>query len=143
MIMRSSVILCSRRAGWLLILAVLVVGAWVQAQAGYDATARAIETHAVVDEAGKPVAIAMLRDLPGDDRDLHLRPGRHTHGTLHLDCSLAPLILVAGVTDHSRAGITHVDAEATEATFVVKPTATASGRLTETQAKPIAGQVLG
>jgi thiol-disulfide isomerase/thioredoxin len=96
-------------------------------------------TITVADEAGKPVAKAVVDGAYQAQTAYFTRVTADAHGTVHLERSLDPLILVAATPDRSRAGSVHVDAEATEAKVVVKPTATATGRLVDPQGKPIPG----
>jgi hypothetical protein len=60
-----------------------------------------------------------------------------SHGTVHLERPLAPLIVVARTPDLTRARIVQVDMKATEAKIITKPTATATGRLVDAKEKPI------
>ena len=94
----------------------------------------------VLDANGKPVGAAVIDGVYQATTAYFNRVVADPHGTIRLDRSLDPLVLVATSPDKSVAGITRIDAEATEARIVVKPTATASARLTDPQGKPIARQ---
>jgi thiol-disulfide isomerase/thioredoxin len=61
---------------------------------------------------------------------------------IKIERSLDPLLLQAATPDKSLAAVVRVDAEATEARIVLKPTAAASGRLTDQNGKAIAGRNL-
>ena len=97
-------------------------------------------TVTVVDGGGKAVAGAVI-DGAYQASAFFNRAVTDAHGTVRLERSLDPLVLVARTPDKALAGVAHVDAEAAEARIVVKPAATASARLTDPRA-PIAGQKL-
>lgn len=101
--------------------------------------ARGPFTIAVVDESGKPVANANVDGAYQAFTAYFTRVTANAQGTVRLDRSLDPLILVAATPDRSCAGSLLVNAEATEATVIVKPTATASGRLVDPEGKPLPG----
>lgn len=100
-------------------------------------------TIAVVDDSGKPVAGAVVDGAYLSFTGYFTRVTADANGTVHLERSLDPLILVATTPDRSRGGSAHVDAEAAEAKLVVMPTASAEGRLVDPEGKPIPGLKLG
>lgn len=93
----------------------------------------------VVDEAGSPVAGAVIDGAYQAQSGPFSRTVADERGTARIERSLDPLVLVAATPDRTRVGIVHIDAEATEARVVVKPAAVASGRLVDPDGKPIAG----
>jgi thiol-disulfide isomerase/thioredoxin len=98
----------------------------------------------VVDADGKPVAGAVV-DGSYQSMAPPLSFGAtrsNAEGLVPIERSLDPLVIEAATPDGTRAGIVRVDATATEAKVVVKPTATASGRVVDTARKPVAGQEL-
>jgi protocatechuate 3,4-dioxygenase beta subunit len=96
----------------------------------------------VVDEAGKPVADAVVKGMYASNEARRWFHDTRTdrQGVLHIERSLDPLVIQAESPDRSRAGIARVDADAAEAQIVVKPAATATGRLVDPDGKPIAGR---
>ena len=64
------------------------------------------------------------------------------NGTIQIAHWLAPLFLTAKSPDGSLNGIIHLDAEAAEAQLVLKPAASASGRLVTTKGEPISDRKL-
>ncbi|AMV40115.1 thioredoxin family protein [Planctomyces sp. SH-PL62] len=99
---------------------------------------RAQLTVTVVDEAGKPVADAVVdgayRAMTGHFSQVKTDAG----GAVRVNRYLDPLVLHAATPDRALAGVVRLDAEMGEAKIVLKPTATASGRLTDPGASPVA-----
>ncbi len=96
----------------------------------------------VVDPDGKPVAGAVVDGAYQSKRAHFQRVRADSQGTIQIQRSLDPLVLVASTPDHLFAGATRIDAEASEARIVLKPAANASGRLTDSDGKPVAGRKL-
>lgn len=102
--------------------------------------ARGRFTATVVDEAGKPIAGAIVEGAYRTTDGLFRQARAGEDGVIHVDRRLDPLVLYASTTDRTLAGVVRVDERAAEATIVVKPTATASGRLTDPSGSPIVGR---
>lgn len=99
-------------------------------------------TVTVVDGDEKPVGAAVL-DGVYQAMSGYFSPIRtNDRGMVQLVHSLDPLVLSASTPDRSQAAVVRLDAEATEIRIVLKPTATASGRLVDPEGKSIAGREL-
>ncbi len=101
-------------------------------------------TAAVVDTAGKPVAGAIVEGAyqAASGSGWFNRIEADAQGTIRIKRKLDPLVLAAATPDRSLGAVTRIDAEATEARLVIRPTATASGRLVDPQGKTIDGRKL-
>ena len=99
-------------------------------------------TATIVDADGKPVAGAVVDGAYQSQNGWFTRIKADAQGTIKVQRSLDPLLIFAESPDKSHAAVLQVDAEATQARIVLKPTATASGRLTDPEGKAIAGRPL-
>lgn len=96
----------------------------------------------VVEADGEPVAGAKIEGTYQSTISFFRSIVADSKGAIRMNRSLDPLVLHAETPDGARAAIIRLDAEAREARIVVKPTASASGRLTDMEGKPIAGRKL-
>ena len=98
----------------------------------------------VVDAEGKPVAGAAVAGMYAstDSRGWFTPTKTNAQGFLSISRSLDPLVIHVETMEKTLGAVVRVDAEATEARIVVKPTATASGRLVDPSGDPIAHQKL-
>ena len=92
-------------------------------------------TATVVDTDGKPVAGAIVEGAYQASNGWFNRIQADAQGTIRIERKLDPLVLSAETPDKSLGAVTRIDAKATEARLVIKPTATASGRLVDPDRK--------
>ena len=97
---------------------------------------------AIVNEKKEPVARAIVNGAYESSNGLFPQVIADGDGTIQIARSLDPLFLAARSPDGSLNGLIHVDAEATEAQLVLKPAASASGRLVTLNGEPIADRKL-
>jgi len=96
----------------------------------------------VVDSAGKPVAGAIVEGAYQAQNGWFNRIQADAQGTISIERKLDPLVVSAETPDRSLGAVTRIDANATEARLVIKPTTSASGRLVDQGGKSIAGRKL-
>src|SRR5262249_8799250 len=98
-------------------------------------------TGTVVDTDGQPVAGAVVEGTyAAAQAQVWFNPMKtDAQGTFRLTRSLDPMAIHAETPDKNRAVISRVDAESTEARSVLRPTASASGRLVAPEGKPLTG----
>jgi thiol-disulfide isomerase/thioredoxin len=99
-------------------------------------------TGTVVDGDGKPVAGAVVSGIYASSaaRGWFREIRADATGTFTTERSLDPLVLHARTPDGTGAGVARVDAEAAQAQVVIRPVATASGRLIDPEGKPYVGR---
>ncbi len=97
----------------------------------------------VVDISGKPIPNAIVegRYKAPSASFLPIKSGEQ--GTIRTRRYLEQLVLGAFTADRSSGAVALIDADATEARIVAKPTASATGRLVDPDGKPIAEQEIG
>ena len=96
----------------------------------------------IVNEKKEPVSGAIVNGAYESFNAYFSQVIADANGTIQMTRSLDPLFLAAKSPDGSLNGLIHLDAEATEAQLILKPAASASGRLVNTKGEPVADQKL-